>query len=259
MRIEQFSANRLTTLFQRRKIATIAEMKEALGTTSVATVFRKLKELESLTSYSHRGKYYTLDDIARFDEMGLWSFRSVWFSVNGTLVATVEACVNSSTAGYYADELENLLHVGVHDVLLKLVREGRVARERIDGRFLYCASQVAARRRQLTARNVCRSSPGSVTVGVQVLPDELKAAIILFYSLLDEKQRRLYAGLESMKLGHGGDTRIAEVLGLDAATVAKGRRQLLGQDVEMERVRRAGAGRPPVEKKRPRSSKESKK
>ncbi|MDT5026431.1 MAG: hypothetical protein QOE61_2857, partial [Micromonosporaceae bacterium] len=29
-----------------------------------------------------------------------------------------------------------------------------------------------------------------------MLPDELKAAIILFYSLLDERQRRLYAGLE---------------------------------------------------------------
>jgi len=43
----------------------------------------------------------------------------------------------------------------------------------------------------------------------------MKAAIILFYSLLDEQQRRLYAGLESMKLGHGGDSVLAEVLGLD--------------------------------------------
>ena len=34
---------------------------------------------------------------------------------------------------------------------------------------------------------------------------ELQAAIILFFSVLDEKQRRLYAGLESQKFGHGGD------------------------------------------------------
>ena len=83
------------------------------------------------------------------------------------------------------------------------------------------------------------------------MPDELKAVIVLFFSLLDERQRRLYAGLESLKLGHGGDRRIAELLGLDPGTVASGRKQLLAQDVEQGRVRREGGGRPPAEKKRP--------
>jgi hypothetical protein len=90
-----------------------------------------------------------------------------------------------------------------------------------------------------------------------VVPDELKAAIILFFSVLDEKQRRLYAGLESLKLGHGGDRQIAEILGLDPGTVAKGRRQLLSRDVEMEQVRKKGGGRRPLEKKRRRSSRGS--
>ena len=83
-----------------------------------------------------------------------------------------------------------------------------------------------------------------------LLPAELRAAIVLFFSLLDEKQRRLYAGLEALKTGRGGDTRIAELLGVDTETVARGRRELVAQDVEIERVRRAGAGRKPVEKKR---------
>jgi hypothetical protein len=41
------------------------------------------------------------------------------------------------------------------------------------------------------------------------LPPELKAAMILFFSLLDERQRRLYAGLEAHKLGYGGDRKVA--------------------------------------------------
>jgi hypothetical protein len=85
---------------------------------------------------------------------------------------------------------------------------------------------------------------------LQVSPDEMKAAIILFYSLLDEQQRRLYARLESIKLGHGGDSRLAEFLGLDPHTIARGRRQLLDQDVEVGRVRQSGAGRKAVGKKR---------
>jgi len=43
----------------------------------------------------------------------------------------------------------------------------------------------------------------------------------LFVSLLDEKQRRLFAGLESLQFGHGGDSWIADLLGLDPRLVKK--------------------------------------
>ena len=95
----------------------------------------------------------------------------------------------------------------------------------------------------ITAAASASMPPGHVS-------DELRAAIVLFASLLDEQQRRLYAGLESLQLG--GDRQIAELLDLDPHTVAKGRRQLLAQDVEVGRVRGVGGGRKPVEKKRPR-------
>ena len=80
------------------------------------------------------------------------------------------------------------------------------------------------------------------------MPEELRAAIVLFASLLDERQRRLFAGLEALKCGWGGDRRIARLLGIDPSTVASGRRQLVERDVELDRVRRAGGGRRPTEK-----------
>ena len=80
--------------------------------------------------------------------------------------------------------------------------------------------------------------------------DELKAAILLSYSLLDEQQRRLFAGLESMRTGQGGDQQLAESLGVDPHTVARGRQQLLDQEVVAGRTRRSGGGRPRQEKKR---------
>src|ERR1700685_1614175 len=80
---------------------------------------------------------------------------------------------------------------------------------------------------------------------------KLKASILLFYSLLDEQQRRLYAGLESLKLGRGGDRSLADFLELSPHTVARGRQQLLAQAVEVDGVRKVGGGRKPVEKKHP--------
>jgi hypothetical protein len=45
---------------------------------------------------------------------------------------------------------------------------------------------------------------------------------------------------------------------MDPHTVAKSRRELLAQDLEVDRIRKAGGGRKRVEKKRPKSSPESK-
>jgi hypothetical protein len=256
MKTVSFYADELVNALRRRKIATMPELKRALGTEVDVTVFRKLKQIAYRTSYSHRGAYYALDETAHFDENGLWSCQSVWFSRWGTLLDTAEAYVEKSPAGCLVEELDNLLHAATKEPLLRLVRQERVTRQPIGGLFLYCSIKAALRERQLLARRVLQADPplaGSSIASAEVTA-EIKAAIALFFSLLDEKQRRLYAGLESLKLGYGGDQRMAAFIGMDPHTVAKGRRELLARDFEVDRIRKAGGGRKPVEKKRPQSS-----
>ena len=89
----KFPADRLRYFLQEEKIATLEELKRTLGTTGTMTVFRKLKELGYLSSYSHRGKYYTLHEIPDFDEQGLWDWHAVWFSRYGNLVETAREFV----------------------------------------------------------------------------------------------------------------------------------------------------------------------
>ena len=214
------------------------------------TVFRKLAALSYLSSYSHRGAYYTLPPIARFDTQGLWSCREVWFSRHGTLLDTLVAWVSEAPAGYFAGELQTALHVAVKDPLRTLVERGRLSRHALQERWLYCSADRARQREQRLARQgqieafpLAHLSDMTVSQGA-----ELKAAVVLFYSLLDEQQRRLFAGLESFKCGHGGDTLLAGLLGLDPDTVARGRRELLAGEVQRERIRMAGGGRPRAEK-----------
>jgi hypothetical protein len=260
MRPTQYPPEAAAALIRKQKVASLPELMAALGTDARRTAFRKLRELSCRTSYSHCGRYYTLDDVADFDDLGLWSHRDVWFSVHGTLLETAVARVEAAESGHFVEELDNVLHVGTKDVLRKLVRSARLARDQIAGRFLYCAADSGRRRLQLLARRARLAEPGisGPMPDAAIVPNELRAAIVLFFSSLDEKQRRLYAGLEALKTGRGGDARIAELLGLDAGTVARGRRELLAQDVEVERVRTAGGGRKPVEKKRRKSSRASK-
>lgn len=150
MRPIQYPVEALSTLLRRQKIATLAELMAALGTEARRTVFRKLNELSYRTSYSHRGRYYTLDRIAQFDEWGLWSYRDAWFSIHGTLLSTAAALVERAHGGYFAEELDHLLHVGTQDALRKLVADLRLRRARLGGQFLYCAADAERRRQQLS-------------------------------------------------------------------------------------------------------------
>lgn len=250
MNATNFLSSTLNTLLKQQKVATMKQLQEVLGTAAPATVFRKLGELEYLTSYSHAGRYYTLHSIARFNALGLWSFDSIWFSHHGSLLNALEYFINESAGGFLGVELKELLHVNVNVSLLKLFQQGRVAREKNLGLYLYCSRDLPVKQRQIAHRQADNISQGTraIVLGTDWVSDEIKAAIILFFSLLDEKQRRLFAGLEAMQFGHGGDARIADLLGLDPHTVAKGRGQLLERDIQWQGIRASGAGRPEVKK-----------
>ena len=73
----------------------------------------------------------------------------------------------------------------------------------------------------------------------------------LLASRLDEQPRRWFAALESCKRGRGGDTCIALILGLHVDTIRRGREELDDDlaDRPTDRIRKPGAGRPPVGKK----------
>ena len=127
------SPDPLQAFLREERVATLADLKRALSTTGTMTVFRKLRALGYRSSYSHRGKYYTLRDIPEFDEQGLWSWHAIWFSRYGNLVQTAREFVEESDRGFTAGELESLLHVECKRALLKLTREKRLHRLKIGG------------------------------------------------------------------------------------------------------------------------------
>ncbi len=251
MNVSQYPLQPLVEFFAKHRIATIEEVKAAMGNPARSTVFRKLGELEYLSSYSHRGKYYTLKSVARFSSKGLWSFKSVWFSRYGNLADTAEAIVHDSRAGYSALELDNIVHVKSRHALIGLVREGRLQREKIGPHYIYLSSDRDIAEGQVKERRSHgkQSFATLVVKNPKLAEEEAKAALLLFCSILDEKQRRLYAGLESLKLGHGGDVHIASLLGMDPHTVARGRQELMGGDFDSGGIRTEGSGRLPQEKK----------
>jgi hypothetical protein len=142
------SRRALLRLFRKRPVVTLDTLLATLRTRSRMSVFRRLSAIGYLTSYSHAGRYYTLQEIPEFEEGGLWHHLGVSFSRYGSLKNTVEHIVNDSEAGKTHPELELSLRVRVHNTLLDLVEEERIGRVQTDRYFLY----VSAKRRKAKAQ-----------------------------------------------------------------------------------------------------------
>ena len=192
MRSKNYSPNKIRTIINKKKIVTMPELEMALGTKVSMTVVRKLQKLSYCSSCSHRGKYYTLKEIASFDEDGLWSFKSVLFSKYGTLIKTVKNFVITSERGYTSTELMKKLSIEVKEPLLNLFRTKEVYRQKLSGHYVYCSNNPSIRRGQLLSRRHSETvSSGTYGIPVSGSSTAQKKAVILFFSHLNEKQRRL--------------------------------------------------------------------
>lgn len=140
--------DRLRNYLEENKIAVIDQLKTVAGTDATMTVYRCLSRLGYLVSYSHRGQFYALRTTPQFDSKGLWSYRSAMFSRYGNLLETAVALIGQSDAGITATELEMILHVEAKHALLRLYRQGRIARIRLEGRFVYMSADDGEQRRQ---------------------------------------------------------------------------------------------------------------
>jgi hypothetical protein len=68
MNTTKYHLQTIRQFFDYPKIAILNKPQEAFGRPARCTVFHKLGELQYLSSYSHRCKYYALRSIARFSE-----------------------------------------------------------------------------------------------------------------------------------------------------------------------------------------------
>lgn len=146
------SRSALCKLFRRRMVADIEVLCRTIGTNSRMSVFRRLREVGYLTSFTHGGRYYTLQDVPRFDDSGLWFFKEVGFSLRRTLKETLVHLVDHSPAGMSYSQLRRITSVRVENTLVLLAREGRIARQQVDGHSVYVAVDGALGLQQIEVR-----------------------------------------------------------------------------------------------------------
>jgi hypothetical protein len=142
----------LKKLFNNKTVLDMHQVCMAVSTVSRTTGFRYLRELHHLTSYTHNGKYYTLQEIAQFDSNGFWYFENIGFSIHGTLIDTLHHAIIQSAAGKSNSELEKHCGTRIQAALRTLLNFKRIARVRLEKRYLYVNVDPSAGDRQIRKR-----------------------------------------------------------------------------------------------------------
>jgi hypothetical protein len=84
---------------------------------------------------------------------------------------------------------------------------------------------------------------------------ELEAIVVEKYAaieaVLDERGRRVWAAAEARAIGYGGESLVSAATGLSRVTIRRGREELGSDTIDLQRIRRPGAGRPGIEQSQP--------
>ncbi len=179
------SKKALVKLFKKHSVVEIQQLSNTLNTSSRMSIFRRLRMIGYYSSYTHKGAYYSLTDIPCFNKYGLWFFHGIGFSRVNTLKATIIELVERSEAGYTHREIEALLHIKVHNTLLKLVRTKSILRKHKEKKFIYCSSDQQKAADQITQRiklstvETESSAPLSEAMIIEVLLEIVRAGEVL--------------------------------------------------------------------------------
>jgi len=89
---------------------------------------------------------------------------------------------------------------------------------------------------------------------MRAFPPETEQLMKTFYDTLNEKDRRRYAAVEAIKMGHGGRLYISQILGCDRSVMTKAileLQQSSHEELKDPAIRKKGGGRKTIEEKYP--------
>jgi len=162
----------LVDYLKSKTIVTISELATLLNI-SARTVQRKLKQWKIIRSYDHNSSYFALQEVAGFDDFGIWEHKTVHFSRYGNLKNTLIGIINNSEHGMNAIEIRSVLGLDTRSFLYHYKDCREIRREKVGSYYIYFSAnsvqyaiQYANRKKMATcqAYPVLKDSSGIIVL-----------------------------------------------------------------------------------------------
>lgn len=167
-------------LLRKNIVMSLKQLRLELGDRPRSSLFRDLKKLDLISSYTHTGQYHALTRSAKFDEHGLWFFQDVGFSRYGTLKKSLVHVIVHSAAGMTHREMKNLFRIEVQKPLTELVNINAVTRQLLRSRiYVYLSADEKAedqfqQRLVISDRSLDMALPAA-SIRIEILVEVIQA------------------------------------------------------------------------------------
>ena len=173
-------AEQIHQLLLKNTIMSLKQLRAELQDRPRSTLFRDLKKLDLISSYTHTGQYHALMRLAKFDEDGLWFFRDVGFSRYGTLKRSLVHVITHSPAGMTHREMRKLFRVDVQKPLTDLVSTNAVTRQLLPNRIhVYLSADETSvaqfERRLAIGDKALEVALPAQSIRIEILPEVIRA------------------------------------------------------------------------------------
>lgn len=138
----------LEQLFNKEKCWTMKDLCRSLNY-SGRSVQRLLKDIGYYSSFTHNGKWYTLQITPEFDVNGLWFYQDIGFSKCRHLTSTILYLIENSVNGLTANNLSKMLSTSCPPILNRIFTSKKVDRIKTSRGFVYISTSQAIKKRQL--------------------------------------------------------------------------------------------------------------
>ncbi len=169
---------------------------------SIPSTRRFLSMVGYHRSFSHNGKWYTLQSIPRFGHDGLWFSKDIGFSRAGNLNNTLVKLVNRSPEGITAEALGEKLRCRCHSVLVQLCRQERLQRDKIGRCFVYFSKDMpnADKQRQSAVNQAMSTELLPAEVAVFVLAEFIRSPNLSFKELALHIKRTRHVSIKATQI-----------------------------------------------------------
>ncbi len=179
MSSSQFFLLKIRERLLKRTALSLNQLRSALNNRPRSSLYRDLKKLDLISSYTHTGQYHALNESARFDKNGLWFFQDVGFSQFGTLKNTLVQMVSHAPLGMTHKEIKLMFRIEVQKPLTDLVKSNKISRQRLPSSiYVYLSAERYKSENQFQQRLAVNDHAADVTLPPENIRIEILVKVI---------------------------------------------------------------------------------
>jgi hypothetical protein len=139
--------NVVEDIIRSKKIQTFEQILNQVSCSDI-TLRRDISCIKGITSYTHQGRFITLEDIPKFDHNGIWFFRNVGFSKYKNSLELIVHLINHSKKGLTREQIQKILKIQIFQQIQTLLKRDKLYRSKIGNKYIYLPEELSRNKKQ---------------------------------------------------------------------------------------------------------------